>query len=205
MTFSDLINQIKTEGRIKDDDAFTPVVIGLMNEAYKEAVESQRPFELREEVSIALTANQSTVPVPSDFFIHHQLFYQTGSYAPYQLTDQDKAASPAPRGLYGKPKQFEIQSGTPLQIILKPTTNIASGDTLDLIYYQAPTIVTSTNLTSPNPIPRLEPFIIRMALRRVRMYHSDDIQIAQMLTGDISSAANAYSKDSPERESTTGA
>lgn len=202
MTFQELAQQIQMEGRIKDDDAFLSIVIGLMNEAYKEAVEAQRPFELREEVSISLTSGQGTVPLPVDFFIHHQLFYKTGAYAPYQLSDQDKAASPAPRGLYGKPKQFEIQSGQ--VIILKPSNNVGGGDMLDLIYYQAPTIIASSNITEQNPIPRLEPFLIRMALRRVRMYHSDDIQVAQMLTGDITSAANAYSKDGPERESSTG-
>lgn len=202
MIFGDLVTQIKTEGRLADDDAFTQTVLGIINESFKEAVESQRPFELRNQVSIALTSGVGTVPVPTDFFIHHQLFYTSSLGPEYQLTDQDKAISPAPRGLFGYPKTFEVENG--LNFILGPANLITSADTLRVIYYQKPPEVSEAMLNQVNPIPRLEPFLIRCALRRVRMYHSDDLQVAQMLTADITSAASAYTKDTPERESKTG-
>lgn len=203
MIYQNLIDQIKTESRLKDDDSFTSIAIGLLNEAFKEAVESQRPFELRNEVNLSLVSGVGTVSPPDDFFIHHQLFYKLSTGKEYQLTDQDKAIAPAPRGLYGYPKTFEIQEG--LNIVLSPVELISSGDNLRLIYYQIPPIITMANITQENPIIRLEPFLIRFAIRRGRMFHSDDLQVAQMLTSDVGAAASAYTKDSPERNSKTGA
>lgn len=202
MIFQDLVTQIQTEGRLVNDDSFIQVVIGILNESFKEAVESQRPFELRNQAILNLSTANGIVSVPNDFFINHQVFYKTSGFCEYQLTDQDKSISPAPRGLYGYPKTFEVENG--LNYILAPANLITSADQLRIIYYQNPPEVTTDTLTSENPIPRLEPFLIRCALRRLRMYHSDDLQVAQMLTGDISSAAQAYSKDTPERTSKTG-
>jgi len=199
MLFQDLVIQIATEGRISGDADFQPLVIGLINELFKEAVESQRPMELRCETLLDLTSGVEFVELPDNFFIHHQVrFIDIDTQKVYSLTDQDKAASPAPRGLYGHPKTFEIQSG---QIILKPPLAIVTGDKLHLVYYKIPPVLTPALLQTQNPLIRLEPFLIRGCVRRIRMLHGDDLQVAQILGGDVSSAATAYSKDEPIRNS----
>lgn len=203
MTYAQLIDQIKTEGRVKDDDAFTSIAISLVNESFKEAVESQRPFELRDEIPLTLVSGVGSIPLPDNFFIHHQFFYGVPDGREYALTDQDKAISPAPRGLYGKPKSFQVQEG--LVVVLAPADMISSGDSLRMIYYLAPPEITEATINDEVAIPRLEPFLIRFAIRRARMFHSDDVQVAQMLSQDVGAAAQAYTKDSPERESKTGA
>lgn len=203
MVFQDLVNQIKTEGRIASDSEFDPMVIGLINELFKEAVESERPFELRADIVLALTTATATVALPADFFIHHQVFYQDADTGrTYQLTDEDKAVPPAPMGLYGHPKSFEVVTSG--QIILKPSGAIVTGDSVLLIYYKKPPEITQASLINANLIPRLEPFLVRGVIRRIRMFHSDDLQVAQMLSGDIQSAGQGYSKDSPERSQKSG-
>lgn len=205
MKFQDLIDQIKTESRIKDDDSFLPMVIGLLNELFKEAIEDQRPFEQRVDIVLPLnTSGVGQLVCPDDFFIHHQLFFHDSDTGrEYQLVDQDNAVPPAPKGLYGHPKTFELLTGEPTMINLQPQIGIVAGDRIRLIYYKGVLEITPDNLTQDNPIPRLEPFLIRAAIRRVRMFHSDDVQVAQMLTGDISSAAQGYSKDEPEPKKAT--
>lgn len=202
MIFQDLINQIKFEARIREDDSFNPVAIGLINELFKEAVESQRPFELRNEVSLTLNlSGQGLIPVPDDFFIHHQAFYKDiDSGREWQLSDEDRVILPAPHGMYGFPKSFQVVNG--IQIAIKPATSVVANSTIRLIYYQRPPEITQLQLVDTNPIPRLEPFLIRACIRRLRMFHADDMQVAQMLTGDISSAAQGYANDEPEKKST---
>lgn len=200
MTYQSILDQIKTEARIKQDSSFDTLVISLINELFKEATESQRPFELRQEVSITpLTLNATVVTLPIDFFLQHQILYTDAvSGKQYDLIDQDDAISPAPLGLYGKPKSFEISTGGVLR--LKPFGNIAVNDSVLLVYYKTPPTITVATLIDENPIPRLEPYIIRGCVRRIRMYHSDDIQVAQMLQMDMQSAAAGYAKDEPEPE-----
>lgn len=203
MVFQDLVNQIKVEARISSDTEFDPMVIGLINELFKEAVESQRPFELRNEVPLTLSAQNPQVTLPDDFFIHHQVFFKdinTGII--YQLNDEDKASAPCPRALYGNPNVFQVAQGF---IYVKPPDQIVSGDQINLIYYKKPPEIVQADLITQNPIPRLEPFIIRGVIRRIRMFHSDDLQVAQMLSGDISSAAKGYMNDGPERDQKSGA
>lgn len=197
MKYEELVEQIKTEGRVKGDDDFVPTIIGLLNELFKEAVESQNPFELRKEVELDLTTDTPTVALPSDFFIHRQVhFIDADTGRRYPLTDQDKAIPPAPRGLFGHPKSFEIAGST---ILLKPSDEIVTGDKLLLVYYKFPPVVTEETLINENPIPRLEPFLVRGVIRRIRMVHSDDMQVVQILSGDTNAAAQAYTKDEPRR------
>jgi hypothetical protein len=199
MKFADLVEQIKTESRVKGDDGFVPTIIGLMNELFKEAVESQNPFELRQEAVLPLTTGMPQVALPADFFIHKQVQFQDADTSRhYVLTDQDRAIPPAPRGLFGHPKSFEIAGQ---MILLKPAEAIVTGDSLHLVYYKFPPIVTQATLIDDNPIPRLEPFIVRGVIRRIRMVHADDLQVAQMLGGDTTSAAKAYTNDEPRRTS----
>lgn len=198
MLFQDLVDQIKSESRIKEGDDFDSTVISLINELFKEATESQRPFELRQEITLALVAATGIATLPSDFFVYHQVIFQDSDTSrEWTLVDQDKAAAPAPRGLYGHPKTFEVMTGGILSI--KPKVALVTGDTVFLVYYKSPPTLTEALLTSANPIPRLEPFLIRSVIRRLRMLHSDDISVAQMLSQDVSSAASAYSRDEPEK------
>jgi hypothetical protein len=203
MIFQDLLNQIKSEGRIREDSSFDNIVIALINELFKEAVESQRPFELRNEVSISIgTSGNNQVPLPTNFFLYHQVFYKDiNTGREWQLSDEDKVILPAPRGFYGFPKSFAVASPN---IYIKPKTNIISGSVLRLIYYKIPPEIDTSQLVNPNPIPRLEPFIIRAAIRRLRMFHADDLQVAQMFTGDIGSAAQGYANDEPEKKPPQG-
>lgn len=199
MKYSQLIEQIGTEARISGDTGFQALVISLLNELFKEAVESQRPMELREEAYLDLTTDVGFVILPDDFFVHHQVqFVDADTGKKYPLTDQDKAAPPAPRGMYGHPKTFEIMSGV---VNIKPADSVVTGDKLFLVYYKTPPIITVATLATDNPIPRVEPFLIRAAIRRIRMFHADDLQVAQLLGGDISSAASSYTKDEPVRNS----
>lgn len=200
MIYSDLITQIKTEARIQKDTEFDAMVIGLLNEAFKEAVESQRPFELRTEVVLPITAGTGFVTLPNDFFLHHQIeFIDVDTNKIWVLVDEDGAVQPAPRGFYGHPKAFEIEGST---LTVKPITSLVGGDQIRLVYYKTPPIVVTTSLQTVNPITRLEPFLIRFAVRRIRMFHAEDIQVAAMLQGDIASAASGYSKDEPELKAT---
>ncbi len=197
MTYQALIDQIKVESRIKVDDNFLLLIIGLLNELCKEAVLSERPFELKAELTIPLITNTRLADIPTDFFVHHEiLFKDSDTQRIYQLQDEDGAAQPAPRGLYGHPKTFEILGS---QIFIKPYAGIVTGDNLYLVYYKTPPTITTANLLTENPLKRLEPFLTRAAIRRIRMFHSDDMQVAQMFTGDISSAAKAFAKDEPEQ------
>lgn len=201
MLYFDLITQIKKEGRIESDDSFDAVIVGLLNELFKEAVESQHPFELKAETQLVLTNSTETVSLPSDFFLHDQIVFQdedTGRE--WKLSDQDDANQPAPRGMYGHPKTYEILS---TQLSIKPASEIISGDKILLIYYKTPPTVLLTTLNTQNPIPRLEPFLIRAAIRRIRMFHSDDMQVAQMFQGDIASAGKGYSNDEPKETQST--
>lgn len=199
MKFDLLVAQIKSEARIATDSTFDTTVVALLNELFKEAVEQQRPFELRAEATLALTTNTGSVNLPTDFFIHHQVrFVDADTSRTYPLTDEDKAVPPAPIGLYGHPKSFEILANSVLD--LKPYSAIVTGDGIFLVYYKIPPIVLITALNVENPIPRLEPFLIRGVIRRIRMLHSDDVQIAQMLSGDVQSAASGYAKDEPREK-----
>lgn len=196
MFFQDILAQIKTESRIKDDSTFDAYVLNLMNEMFIEAVQSARPFELRNEVFLYVDATTGYATLPADFFLYHQVLFQDSqTNREYLLTDQDEASQPAPRGLYGHPTSFEVQSG---QIVLNPLGGIITGDQIRLIYYKTPPVVTLSNISQLNPISRLEPYLIRTCVRRVRLFHTDDPQVTSQLTGDITSAAAAYSKDEPE-------
>lgn len=198
MIFQNLVNQIKTEARLKEDSTFDDLVIALINEMFIEAVQSQRPFELRREVFLLVAAVTGVVSLPDDFFLHHQLFFNdidTGQE--WQLIDQDEASQPAPRGFYGHPTSYEVEFE---EALIKPTGAIISGDQIRLIYYVAPPILSSVNILQENPIPRLEPFLLRACLRRARMFHTDDMQVVQVLSGDVASAASAYTKDTPVKE-----
>lgn len=199
MKFDSIVAEIKAEARLATDNTFDQTVVNLLNEFYKEAVEQQRPFELRAEAILPLTTNTGTVNLPTDFFIHHQLRFQDADTGRnYPLTDEDKAVPPAPIGLYGHPKSFEILANSVLN--LKPYTLIVTGDSVFLVYYKAPLLVDINNLAIENPIPRLEPFLIRAVLRRLRLFHSDDIQVAQLLAADVQSAAAGYAKDEPREK-----
>jgi len=199
MRYQTLIDQIGTEARISGDSGFQALCINLLNELFKEAVESQRPMELRAEVFLTLTTDVGFIDLPTDFFVHHQVqFVDVDTSRKYPLSDQDKAAAPAPRGMYGHPKTFEIMSGV---INIKPAEEIVDGDQIFLVYYKTPPVITTANLSTENPIPRLEPFLIRAAIRRIRMFHGDDLQVAQLLSGDVASAASSYAKDEPVRNS----
>ncbi len=197
MLFSDLITQIKAEARVAADENFDSVVVGLLNEMFKEAAEAQRPFELRAETTLAATPVTGLTALPADFFVHHQIQYvDIDTSVTWELTDEDEAVQPAPRGMYGHPKAYELLTGA---IIIKPPNAIVLGDSLRLVYYKTPPIVSLSALNVANPIPRLEPFLIRAVIRRIRLLHSDDVQVAQMLGGDVASAASAYTKDEPVR------
>lgn len=199
MKFDAIVAEIKAESRLATDDTFDQTVVNLLNELFKEAVEQQRPMELRMEAVLSLTTNTGTVNLPTDFFIHHQLRFQDADTGrTYPLTDEDKAVPPAPIGLYGHPKSFEILSGNTLN--LKPSTSIVTGDGVLLVYYKIPPLIVLENLNVENPIPRLEPFLIRATIRRLRLFHSDDVQVAQLLTGDIQTAASGYAKDQPREK-----
>lgn len=196
MTFQDLITQIKIEARVLQDDTFDAVTINLLNEFFKEAVQSEHPFELRDEVEIEIEESTGFVSLPADFLIHHQInFIDFESMRKYPLTDQDEAAPPAPPGLYGHPKTFELLADS--KLLIKPISEISSDDRIELIYYKAPLFITTANLDVPNPLQRLEPYLTRSVVRRIRMLHVDDVQIAQMLQQDITSAAKSYSQDEP--------
>lgn len=196
MKFIDLLAQVKTEARIFADNTFDSYVIGLINEMFIEAVQSARPFELRTDILLTVAPVTGFVTLPADFFLYHQVFFDDSDTGiEYLLTDQDEASQPAPRGMYGHPTSFEVQSG---QIVLKPAGQIISGDQIRLVYYKTPPIAALTNLVVDNPIPRLEPYLIRTCVRRIRLFHTDDPQVPGQLTGDVTSAAAAYSKDEPE-------
>lgn len=200
MKFGSLVEQIKKEARLATDATFDATVVSLLSELFKEAVEQQRPMELRKEVLLPLTTNNGTVTLPNDFFIHHQFqFNDTDTGRQYPLTDQDKAIPPAPRGLFGHPKSFEVVTGNTVN--LKPATAIVTGDNLFLVYYITPPVVTLDNLNDENPVVRLEPFLIRATIRRLRMFHIDDAQVAQMLSDDVKTAAIGYGKDEPREKS----
>lgn len=197
MLFSALVTQIKGEARVLADDSFNAIVIGLLNELFKEATLSQRPFELRAETLIDVASITGLVTLPTDFFVYHQvLFNDVDTAREYPLINQDEASQPAPRGMYGHPKSFEVITG---QLLIKPPAAIVGGDKVRLIYYKIPPTVTAETLETQNPIPRLEPFLIRAAIRRIRMLHTDDVQVAQMFSGDVTSAASAFTKDEPVR------
>lgn len=197
MLFQSIVDQIKTEARIKSDSSFDVEVASLITELFKEAVESQRPFELRQEVNLPLNTAQATITLPTDFFIYHRVYFQDSSTGKkWILSSHDDAIMPAPVGFYGHPKSFQLITGN--QIALDPVTSIVSGDSIDLIYYQNPPTLTVAGFSTQNPIPRLEPFLIRAAIRRVRMLHSDDVQVAQMISGDVASAAKGYTNDEPK-------
>lgn len=196
MTYQQIVDQVKEEGRIDGDNDLVPIVIGLINEAYKEAVMDQRPFELRKNATINLTASNSEFNLPADFFIHHQfIFHDVDTGKEWKLVDQDGPIQPAPRGFFNHPKSFELISGNKVQ--LKPFEGIITSDTLKLEYYYTPPILTLANLSTPNPIVRLEPFIVRMAIRRVRMFHLDDPTVMEALSGDVNAASQAFQRDKP--------
>ena len=200
MTFQQLLEQIKTEARIKGDSAFDDTVVGLINEVTKEAALSERPFELKQEIKILLSTTQRLIDLPFDFFVHHEiLFHDSDTTKTYQLQDEDDAAQPAPRGMFGHPKTFEVLTSN--QLFIKPFEQIVSGDSIFLVYYKKPLEIANSlaSLTQINPIPRLEPFIIRACIRRIRMFHSDDPNMVQALSGDIASAGKIFAKDEPEK------
>lgn len=200
MLFQDLLTQIKTESRVQGDDSFTLPLLGIINELFKEAVESERPFELRQDVDINLTTAPAVVTLPADFFLHHRItFKDANTGRQYQLNSEDKPVQPAPRGMFGHPKSYELITGSPSQIVLKPFDQIVAGDRLNLVYFKKPPEVTVDMLIQQNPLPRLEPFLIRGAIRRMRIIHIEDQTAVQMLTGDVGSAAQSYTKDEPKR------
>lgn len=195
MTYRDLVDRIKVEARIAGDANFDALVIGLINEVSVEAVQSQRPFELRKELDLPIDT-QGIVELPEDFLFHHEvIFKDSDTLKEWELTDQDKDAPPAPRGMYGHPKTFEILSDA--KITVKPFSSVVPGDLLFLVYYKKAPISSSEGLDEEVLLTRLSPFIIRATLRRIRMFHSDDIQVAQLLQGDISSAARGFTLDAP--------
>lgn len=197
MKFLTLVDQIKTESRVKSDANFDELIVSLLNELFKEAVESQRPFELKREVLLAIVPETGLVTLPVDFFLHHEVFFSDSDTGrTWMLTDQDKPAQPAPSGFFGHPKSFEILGGV---ITLKPFSSVVLGDEAILVYYKTPPFVDITDLNVENSIPRLEPFLIRAAIRRVRLQHSDDIQVAQLFQGDVASAAKGYTMDEPKK------
>ena len=200
MTYRELLAQVKTEARIADDDTFDSIVINLLNELYIEATLQSRPDDLRNETILTLTTSPTVTNLPSDFLVEHQFdFIDADTGKEWRLSGQDEAISPAPRGLYGHPKSYQVQAtGSTQQVILKPYSSIVNGDQLRVIYYEKPEVITTSNLDTENPNPRVEAFLIRAAVRRVRMFHSDDLSIAKMLEGDITSAARAYDKEKPE-------
>lgn len=198
MRYEQLIEQIKTEARVKADTTFDDVAIALINELFKEATEAQRPFELRADVSLSVVAATGLVTLPDDFFVFHQVLFQDSDTSrEYPLTLEDEAIQPAPRGLYGHPKSYSVLADN--TIALKPYAAIVTGDHVRLVYYKIPPIIDAAHLGDENSITRLEPFLVRAAIRRIRMLHSDDVQVAQMLSGDVSSAASGYTKDEPVR------
>lgn len=197
MTFAELIEEIRYESRIKAGTDFQEILINLLNELFIEAVCSERPFELRTRAPLNATPTTGITALPADFLVHHEVLYQdinTGRQWP--LYDIDDASQPSPIGLYGHPKSFEIITGN--NLFVGPTTQIVTGDIISLLYYKQPLVITTSNLQTENPIVRLEPFLIRSAIRRARMFNTDDVQVAQMFEGDIASAANMFSKDQPE-------
>lgn len=199
MKFQDLIIQIQTEARVKGDDSFVPAIMGILNELFKEATQSQKPFELRREVSLTLTAATPIVALPADFFIHNQVrFTDVDTQREYALVHQDQAIPPAPKGLSGHPTSFEILGGL---VSIKPASEIKSGDQLQLVYYAIPPVITADNLTTDNPIPRLEPYLIRGAITRMRIVHVDDPTAVQALTPMASAGGSAFAKDEPRRAS----
>lgn len=201
MTYAQLLIQVKTEGRIQKDDSFDSIVIGLLNELFREAVESQRPFELRQDVDLNVVASTNgAITLPDDFFIWNQInFIDSDTGRTWPLVLQDNAVQPAPRGMYGHPKSFEILGNV---LLIDPVTAIVLGDKVNLVYYKNPPVITAESINTENPIKRLEPFLIRAAIRRIRMFHSDDIQVASMLQGDIASAAKGYTNDEDEPQRT---
>jgi hypothetical protein len=199
MLFQEMLDQIKGEARIKQDDTLDEIVFGIINQQFKEAVQNNRPWELRKAEKIPLTTGNSLFNLPQDFYLWHEiLFNDADTGRVWGLVDQDGAAQPAPIGMYGHPKSFEIIENN--QIFVNPSSSIVTGDFINLVYYKIPPIVTEEILTQENPIPRLEPFIIAASIRRVRMFHDDDMAVAQMLTGDIQQAAQGYTKDLPEEK-----
>lgn len=196
MTYQALIDQIKAEARVATDDNFNEIVIGLLNEIFQEAVESQRPFELRQEIDLTFTVTTGYIDLPTDFFLHHAVkFKDVDTSKEWPLTDEDEAVAPAPRGFYGHPKQFEV-IGT--QIKVEPIDELIVGDFLNLVYYKKPPTVTTETLSSSNPLTRLEPYLIRSCIRRVRMLHIDDPSVAEMFQQDMVSAARGFVKDVPQ-------
>jgi hypothetical protein len=196
MIFQNLLNQIKSEARVRTDDNFDAVIIDLLNEIFQESVSSQRPFELREEVSLTFSVVTGYIDLPDDFFLHHSVdFHDVDTDKIWPLSDQDEAISPAPRGFYGHPKHYEVV-GT--RILVAPISSLIVGDKLILVYYKKPPTITTETLIDENPIPRLEPYLIRSAIRRIRMLHTDDVQVVQMFQQDMVSAARGYVKDEPQ-------
>lgn len=196
MKYADLVRQIKNEARVKDDDTFTSIIVDVLNDLFKEAIESQRPFEFKKETTIPLTAAVTHFDLPVDFFLHHKvIFHDVDTGKEYPLTDEDGAVQPAPRGMYGHPRTFEINTGG--QIFIKQIGSIVTGDWLILVYYKKPPEIDPSDLIIDNPLARLEPFLVRAAIQRVRLYHSDDATAMQVLNGMVSSAAKGFSNDEP--------
>ncbi len=198
MTFDNLVRQIQIEARLKTDVTFVPLIVSLLNESFLEAVENQRPFELKKEIEISLNGvTNGRKELPADFLVHHEVLFKSLNLARvWPLSDEDDATQPNPRGLSGYPKSYEVIGGN--QVYIKPFNTIVNTDSIYLIYYAKPPLVDVNNLVVQNTIIRLEPFLIRFTVRRLRMFHTDDPQVIQWLAGDIASAAQGYSKDEPQ-------
>lgn len=197
MTYNDLIEKIKKEGRVEADDDFDDFIIGVLNELYIEATEQEKIPELRENFIYGWNELQEAISLPDGYLkIHSVRFYPLNFETGWDLGSTSGVIEPAPPGFFGYPKSYEIR-GDLIQI--SPVDGVGYGDTLEITFYGTPPFINSTTRTNEIFVPRLEPYLIRAALSRVHLYHSK-VDLAQAYTSGSAEGGKAFQA---ENNSTT--
>lgn len=174
-TFSELVDSIKIESRVKGADNLDVFIGTLINELLLDYAQKNRYFEfLVTNAQVATLQQTDRYSLPADYMNMRLVRYRqdsNGSGYTRTLHPRSQYVDTA-RGWL--PRWYELAGN---EVVIFPIEDMPSGDTLLLDYHKIPDTL-SGNI--PFPIPRLVPTIKLEAIHRVLIYNNQLPQAAAL-------------------------
>ena len=169
VTFSQLVDEIKVEARIKGANNLDITIQAIVNELLLAHSETERYSALLVRgAPLALVAGQSDYQLPDDFANIRTVYWWRQGQPVMARTLRNKNDFIEESRDGSEPKWYEIAGDL---ITLWPSSGILITDSCTIDYWQLPqALVNDTDLF---PIPKLLPVIKREAIARIHVLNKD--------------------------------
>lgn len=162
-TFTELVDQIKQESRVKGADNLDGYIGNVINELLLTYAQNNRYFEfLVTNTPISTIAATSLYDLPADFMNMRLVRYKTASGYIRTLNPRGQHIETANGS---RPRWYDLAGS---KLVIFPYDDLPANDTILMDYYKIPDTLSGA---TPFPVPRLVPSLKLDAVHRVLIYN----------------------------------